>query len=287
MVHPISKLLQRQAPVIMGVLNLTPDSFSDGIPHAGLQTFVEKAEALIAEGADIIDVGGESTRPHAESVTLDEEKKRVLPFLEKFRKKFPAFPLSLDTKKYGLALDAVKYTVHILNDVSFLSDPRMLELALQHDCYYILMHSRGDAQTMMNETAYPQGVVDTMMDEINARLTVIKKTKLFPDRVILDLGFGFAKTPDQCVVLMNNLDVWQKYHLPLLLGISRKRFLQKYTGENAPHERDIISAQLALKACGAGFKIIRTHNVKMTREYLNNHRQTLTPMDFSDCAVCH
>lgn len=265
-IHPIKKLLQNNRPVIMAILNLTPDSFSDGIKGASLDVFLNKAERLISEGADIIDIGAESTRPQAEYVNLKEERRRVIPFLKEFRKRHADFPVSLDTKKYEIAREAVKYHIQVLNDVSFLSDERFIDVALKHDLFYVLMHSRGDPQTMMAMTEYPLGTALTIKQDIDNKLNILREKGFCFDRLILDLGFGFAKAPDQCVELMNDLSVWRSYNLPLLLGISRKRFLQKYTGDNQPSERDHVSADLALKAFREGFGLIRTHNVKMSRE---------------------
>lgn len=256
-----------QRPVIIGILNLTPDSFSDGSPQSSVAVFLQRARSLIEEGAAILDVGGESTRPQADYISLEEERRRVIPFLTAFRQEFPNFPLSLDTKKYALAKEALAYRISVLNDVSFLSDTRFLDLVGENDCHYVLMHARGDQKTMMDLTAYADGLIPTMKKEIGAKLSLIDRLGL-AERVILDLGFGFAKTLEQCVELMENLHVWQDYPQPKLIGLSRKRFLQKYIGECAPFERDQITAELNTRAYEHGFQFIRTHNVKLTRSHL-------------------
>lgn len=262
-------LLKCDRPILMGILNLTPDSFSDGDPGATVTDFLKRAEGLIRDGADILDIGGESTRPHAGFVDVETEKQRVIPFLKEFRRHHPRFPISLDTKKYEVAREALSFGIQVLNDVSFLSDVRFLDLAYEAGAYYVLMHSRGNSQTMMQLTAYPDGVVQGLKQELSAKLEFIGQTKFPLERLILDLGFGFAKSPDQCVALINHLSIWRTLGQPLLFGVSRKRFLQKYTGENAPAERDRISAELARKAYENGFQIIRTHNVGLTREVLS------------------
>lgn len=262
------KLLQSKHPIFMGIVNLTPDSFSDGHSSADPSFFLDKAERLMAEGAHILDIGGESTRPNAKPVTLEEERARVLPFLKTFRKKYSDFPISLDTKKFDLAKECLEYHIDVLNDVSFLADERFIDLVKQSGCHYVLMHTRGNSQTMMGLAEYPNGVVEGISQEFEQKISFLKQKDFPMDKLILDLGFGFAKTPAQCVELMKNLSVWQKFKLPLLFGVSRKRFLQEYTGPNEPLDRDRISAELALKAWGNGFQIIRTHNVGLTAKHL-------------------
>ncbi len=265
----ITKLINSQKPIIMGILNLTPDSFSDGQKEASLDYFLKKAKKLIDDGCDILDIGGESTRPDAEFVSLKEEKKRVLPFLKEFRTDYPDFPISLDTKKYELAKEAMPYGIQVINDVSFLSDERLLALAKEHACYYVLMHSRGDSETMMSLTEYPEGVVKGIKKEIEDKLVTIKNRQFPLEHIILDIGFGFAKTPDQCLEIFESLSEWKQFQMKLLLGISRKRFLQKVTGKNEPAQRDQLSAEMAQKAYQSGFQLIRTHNVKLTKQVLN------------------
>lgn len=253
---------------MMGILNLTPDSFSDGQMHATLDFFLKKADTLIEDGADILDIGGESTRPDANPVDLEEERHRVLPFLKEFRKSHPHFPVSLDTQKYELAQECFGYGISILNDVSFLRDERFIDLIKQTECYYVLMHNRGNSKTMMTLTDYPGGVIQGICEEVLGKIDFMLNREVSRDRLILDIGFGFAKNPDQCVALMEHLSLWNHFNLPLLLGISRKRFLQKYAGGCSPQDRDEISAQLSVKACECGFRIFRTHNVRMTKEAL-------------------
>lgn len=260
-----AKVLEQKKPVIMGILNLTPDSFSDGNPNADVTCFLNRAQQMLAEGCHVLDVGGESTRPGALELSVQDELNRVLPFLEAFRKLHPDFPLSLDTKKHEVALAAARYKVDVLNDVSFLKDERLLNVAHEYNQHYVLMHARGTPQTMTALTDYPEGLLPTIFSEIRERLVRLEKLGFPAEHVILDPGFGFAKTPEQCVAMMAELELWQEFKLPLLLGISRKRFLQFYTGENEPRQRDAISAKLAARAVQAGFQIIRTHNVKMTR----------------------
>lgn len=263
----VSELLKTKNPIFMGILNLTPDSFSDGMPAASQDDFLQKAEKLISEGCHILDVGGESTRPGAMPVSVKEECDRVLPFLELFRKKFPDFPVSLDTRKVEVAQAALAFDYQILNDTSCLADERFLKLCLDHDLYYVLMHSRGTPQTMTTLANYPDGLLKTLFKELQSQLQKIASFSIRQDRVIIDPGFGFAKTPEQCLELMGSLKEWSAFHAPLLFGVSRKRFLQLLSGENLPCDRDGLTAELSYKAFAKGFQILRIHNVGLTKKY--------------------
>lgn len=250
----------------MGILNLTPDSFSDGLPDATPDDFLTRARQLIEEGCDLLDIGGESTRPGARVISVEEESSRVLPFLKVFRKEFKKFPLSLDTRKFEVANQAVDYDIQILNDTNFLQDVRFLDLAKQNDLFYILMHCRGTPQEMASLTDYEGGLLPGLFQEFENKIALIRESNFPLENLILDPGFGFAKTLEQCREMMNHLQSWQRFALPLMIGISRKRFLQLYTGGNAPKDRDEISAQLAKIAYENGFSLIRTHNVSLTKK---------------------
>lgn len=255
-------------PSLMGILNVTPDSFSDGSPQASNVDYIQKALNLLDAGADIIDIGGESTRPGAMPVDAQEEINRVLPVIRGLRKLRPDVVLSLDTQKVAVAEVAIDSGIQIINDVSFAADLSLVKLAARSRVKYVLMHSRGTPQTMMQLTDYGSDIVAKIAQEMAEKIDLVLSAGLTPENLILDLGFGFAKTPEQCVHLLQNLIYWRKYPYPILLGISRKRFLQKYTGENQPCDRDEISAKLACEAMDAGASLIRTHNVALTRQHL-------------------
>jgi len=250
----------------MGILNLTPDSFSDGLPNATLDDFLVRARQLIEDGCDLLDIGGESTRPGAKVISVEEESSRVLPFLKAFRREFKKFPISLDTRKFEVAMQALEYNIQVLNDTDFLQDVRLLDLARQNDLFYVLMHCRGTPQEMTSLTDYEDGLLPSLFQEFEKKIVFIKERNFPLENLILDPGFGFAKTPEQCREMMMYLEAWQRFSLPLMIGISRKRFLQFYTGENKPQDRDDISAKLAKIASEKGFCIIRTHNVSLTKK---------------------
>ena len=270
----LKDLLTIHKPIFMGILNLTPDSFSDGLPQATTADFVAKAVGLIHDGAQILDVGAESTRPGAVAITPDEELTRLIPVLTEIRKQFPHVLLSIDTRNYDVAVKAMAFHPAIINDTSSLADYRLAELAKQHHAHYVLMHSRGTPDTMNQMTEYGRGVVETVFLEIFTKLKKLEAIEFPLAQVILDPGFGFAKTLEQCVLLMQNLDEWREFSsnyqagttMPLMIGISRKSFLKYYTGEVSLAERDLISVELAVKAYLQGFQIIRTHNVALTRQ---------------------
>jgi dihydropteroate synthase len=261
----------------MGILNVTPDSFSDGLPGAPAEQFITKAKHLIDEGADIIDIGGESTRPGALPVDADEEIRRVLPVMAGLRDVSPFLPISLDTRKLAVAEACAGFGISILNDVGFASDERLVRWAAKHRVAYVLMHSRGTPETMTKLTDYPEGLLPTMFSECAEKIARVTALGIDQENLILDPGFGFAKTPAQCRDLAENLAEWPRFlarqETPatrLMIGVSRKRFLQSYTGtgDPPPGERDVISASLAMDAFRAGFHVIRTHNVALTRKAL-------------------
>ena len=258
----------------MGVLNVTPDSFSDGSVLLSNTDFMSRAIQMIDDGADILDVGGESTRPKADLVSAEIEIKRVCSFLETFRASYPNFPISLDTKKIQVAKAAQDYNIQYINDVSFLEDVKLLEYAKKHNKKYILMHARGNSQNMMTLTDYQPNLIQGIDQELQKKLNQISELGLNANDVILDLGFGFAKTKKQCVSLIENLKYWtERYPQKWLFGISRKSFLTEYLGDVEPLQRDDLSANLAKKAVEAGFELIRTHNVSLTKTILQNEER--------------
>lgn len=253
---------------IFAILNLTPDSFSDGEPTADVEFFLQKARQLVADGADVLDVGAESTRPDSQAISVEEELSRVLGFLKVFRHEYPDFPISLDSKKYEVVLQALPYGLNYINDVSFLADVRLAHLAKHSGAHYVLMHTRGNHAVMQNHCEYGTDLFATLKTEITAKLQILFDLDFPKSKIILDPGFGFAKTPVQCVELLDNLSYWQDFELPLLLGISRKRFLQHYCGEVPPIDRDSVSAEWAFRAWQAGFQNLRVHNVSLTKKLL-------------------
>ncbi len=252
-------------PLVMGILNVTPDSFSDGGKFADLDAALKRAEQMISDGADILDIGGESTRPGSRRIPVDEEIARVVPVIEAIAKRFD-IPISIDTTKSEVAQGAVKAGAEIINDISGLRfDPSIADVAAKHRTGLVLMHSRGEFETM-----HSQPPVEHIMTEVAAdfrrAITKAEASGVRPESIVLDIGIGFGKTLDQNLELIAKLDKlvteFDKY--PLLVGTSRKSFISKILDGAPPNER--LSGSLASVAIAVwnGAKIVRVHDIKET-----------------------
>ncbi len=253
----------------MAILNVTPDSFSDGGKFASLDAALRQAEKLINEGADILDIGGESTRPGSASVSADEETSRVVPVIEAIGKRFDT-PISIDTTKSQVAQTAVEAGAEIINDISGLRfDERIATVAAEHEAGLILMHSRGEFATM-----HSQPPVDDIIAEVTADLrrstSIARKHGVSQDRIAIDIGIGFGKTLAQNLELLAKLDklVLEFDQFPILVGTSRKSFIGKLLNGAPPDQR--LSGSLASIAIAVwnGAKIVRVHDVKETVDAL-------------------
>ena len=258
-------------PKIMGILNCTPDSFSDGSERRGAincaPTFVDRALQMINEGADIIDIGGESTRPGAAPVEIDEELRRTIPVIEAIRRQ-SGIPISIDTTKARVALEAVTAGAGMINDVSGLrADPEMGAVVAEMRVPIILMHSRGNPQTMQTLTDY-KNVVDDVIAELKSAIDSACQSGIKPDQILIDPGFGFAKKFEQNVELLKNLKRFKSMGYPLVVGVSRKNFIGVITGEEKPANRLTGSLAAAFYAATQGADILRVHDVCETREML-------------------
>ncbi|POZ62480.1 dihydropteroate synthase [Chromobacterium alticapitis] len=259
--------LDLSRPLVMGILNVTPDSFSDGGRFNRIDDALLRAEAMLAEGADILDIGGESTRPGAPYVSPDEEMARVLPVLEKLRD--IGAPLSLDTRRAevmreALALDAAD----LINDVSALEDEGALPLIAQSRAAVCLMHKQGNPDTMQHKPTY-RDVVDEVGDYLKVRVQLCLAAGMPRQRLLVDPGFGFGKTLEHNLALLKRLDeIERAAGAPLLVGLSRKSMLGAITGEPVPAERMGASVAAALESARRGAAVIRVHDVKVTRQAL-------------------
>lgn len=257
--------LDLQNPQIMGILNVTPDSFSDGGRYTQRDRAVLHAEQMIREGATIIDIGGESTRPDAALVSVQEELERVIPAVEALR--HHAVKLSIDTSSPEVIREAVAHGAHIWNDVRALTRPGALSTAAKLDIPVILMHMRGEPATM-NQLADYEDVVEDMCGELQQRVDAALAAGVKQHQILLDPGFGFAKTTDHNLSVLDQF--WQLHSLgyPLLAGLSRKRFIGEVLQGAAAHERDIASATGHLLAVQQGASVVRTHAVKPLADML-------------------
>ena len=253
---------------IMGVLNVTPDSFSDGGRFASPQAAIDQADRLVAAGADIVDVGGESTRPYAEPVSPAEEMARVIPVIEAIRRRH-RLPISIDTSKAVVARAALAAGADMLNDISaFRQDPKMVDVARESSVPVVLMHMQGTPADMQIRPSY-RDVVAEILDFFEERVSWLTGQGIDRNRLIVDPGIGFGKSLQHNLSLLKHLDAFSRLGLPLLLGHSRKRFLGEITGQASAGERDLATAVVAALCCAKGaVKIVRVHDVAGTRQAL-------------------
>ncbi len=254
-------------PVIMGVLNLTPDSFSDGGAYTDPAKALEQALRMAAEGAAIIDVGGESTRPGATSVAAAEQIRRVLPVVRALRYALPKpVRISIDTRSAEVAAAAVEAGATMLNDVSAgRDDPALLGLAAASGLPIVLMHMQGTPQTMQSDPSY-EDVVAEVCSFLLARAEAAQRAGVKPERIILDPGIGFGKTQQHNIALLAQLHRLVDTGYPVLLGTSRKRFMGSLCAESAPAA--LVGATCATTALGvaAGVRYFRVHDVQPNRQ---------------------
>jgi dihydropteroate synthase len=259
--------LDLSRPLVMGILNVTPDSFSDGGRFNRLEDALRRAEAMLAEGADILDIGGESTRPGAPFVSPQEEMSRVLPVLEKLRDL--GAPLSLDTRRAEVMREALALgAVDLINDVSALEDEGALQVAAQSQAAICLMHKQGNPDTMQDKPVY-QDVVAEVADYLKRRVALCLQAGVARERLLVDPGFGFGKMLEHNLALLRRLDEIERIAgVPQLVGLSRKSMLGAITGEAAPAERLGASVAAALESARRGAAVIRVHDIKATRQAL-------------------
>ncbi len=258
-----ARLFEGAGPFLMGIVNVTPDSFSDGGRFAEPASAVERALALQDEGADLVDLGGESTRPGAQPVPAEEEIRRVVPVIERLRARAPSLPISVDTCKPEVARAALDAGADLVNDVRALGAPGMAELVAARDAPAVLMHMRG-TPVDMNARAVYGDVVGEVAAELSAAVDRAERAGVRRERVILDPGIGFAKTPEQSVAVLAGLARLRSLGFPLLVGPSRKRFIEKLTG--APVQERLPGTLAAVVACVlAGVELLRVHDVAPAR----------------------
>ncbi len=273
------KFLFPDRPSVMGILNVTPDSFSDGGKYQRLDAALQRAQEMVAQGADIVDVGGESTRPGATAVSVDEELHRVIPVVEKLKTEL-AVSVSVDTSTPEVMSEASKYGVDLINDVRALQKPGALAAAAKSGLPVCLMHMQGQPDTMQEDPRY----VDLMQDIetfFTERMAACTAAGISRKLLLLDPGFGFGKLPQHNLRLINELDRFLALGCPLLVGLSRKSTIKKFTGES---EQALMvgSAVGAVWAYQRGAKILRVHDVAETRWALTMAQQFLASSQQSD-----
>ena len=256
--------LDLSKPRVMGIVNVTPDSFSDGGKFNTTEKAIEHALQLVEEGAEILDIGGESTRPGATPVPLDEELKRVIPVIEGLRD--VGVPLSIDTYKPQVMQAAITAGADIVNDVCALREPHALEIVATSQVGVCLMHMQGRPQTMQADPQY-DNVVSEVTDFLKARLDAAEQAGIDRSRIVLDPGFGFGKRTAHNLTLLNHLNDIQALGLPLLIGLSRKSVLGQVVGSSVD-ERIHASIAASVVSVMKGANIVRVHDVKPTIDAL-------------------
>ncbi|EZQ10289.1 dihydropteroate synthase [Acinetobacter sp. Ver3] len=251
--------LDLSKPHVMGVLNVTPDSFSDGGKHNSVEAALERAKQMIAEGASVIDVGGESTRPGASAVDVQDEVDRVVPVVEALSKLNVV--ISIDTSQPEVIKKAVKAGAHIWNDVRALTKPHALETAAELDIPVIIMHMRGEPTTMNQLDQYDDITLD-VISELQTRLDAALNAGIKPENIMIDPGFGFAKNAHQNLKLLKELYKLNELGYPILSALSRKRFIGEALGGVPAHERAVGSVTGHLLSIQQGVCMVRAHDVK-------------------------
>lgn len=257
-------------PIIMGILNVTPDSFSDGGEHAEIEAALAHAHRMLDEGAHIIDVGGESTRPGSDPVSPEEELARVIDVVKALAAE--GVCVSIDTRRASVARATVEAGASIINDVSGFRDPQMVDVACGSDVGLVVMHMKGDEPaTMQQDTAYGDVVAD-VRDYLRDRAAELEAAGIARERICIDPGPGFGKTASQTLEMVRNFHEFARLGYPVMCAVSRKSFIGKAYGIDDPHDRDEASAAEALMAAELGATVIRAHDVAGTVKALADMR---------------
>lgn len=263
--NSVMSLLELDEPQVMGILNITPDSFSDGGKFTSHTQAISQVEKMIADGATIIDIGGESTRPGASDVSEEDELTRVIPVLKAIKARFNV-KVSIDTSKANVMKAAIANGADIINDVRALQNKDCLQVVAQSDVPVCLMHMQGAPRTMQNNPVYDD-VVQDIIDFFNLRIAACIDAGIARERIILDPGFGFGKTVEQNYHLLANFSKFSSLKLPLLAGLSRKSMIGNLLKREV-NERLAGSISAALIAAQQGAHIIRVHDVQETVDAL-------------------
>ena len=267
-----NKVLDLNIPQIMGILNFTPDSFSDSGQFYQLDKALIQIEKMLQAGASIIDIGGESTRPNADEVTLEQELERVVPLVETVRKRFDCW-ISVDTSKAQVMAECAKVGMDLINDIRALQEPQALETALGLGLPVCLMHMQGQPRTMQANPHYDD-VVGEVLEFLQKRTALCLKEGMKPENIIWDVGFGFGKTVQHNYKLLQQLARFAAEGFPLLAGLSRKSMIGAVLDKTV-EQRVMGSAAVALIAAMNGATILRVHDVEQTADVLKIWQATL------------
>lgn len=257
---------------IMGILNLTPDSFFDG-EERDVEWYVEKGKRLLREGADILDIGGESTRPGAKAVSLEEEMRRVVPVIEELVG-LSDVPISIDTRKPKVAAEALSLGAKMINDVTGFVDEEMKEVAKSYNAEVCVMHMQGTPQTMQANPHYPEGIVEHLRVFFEKRLSELANAGISLDKIIVDPGIGFGKTVDDNLSIIKHIDKWRPKNQKVLIGLSRKSFMGKILKKDA---NALLPATLTMNTMAilSGADLLRVHDVAEHKDLVSMLRELL------------
>ncbi len=262
--------LSFDTPRIMGILNVTPDSFSDGGKFSAPDAALKHARDMVADGADILDIGGESTRPGADVVTIGAEISRTAPVISALRAALKT-PISIDTRKAEVARAAIAAGASLINDVAaFTYDPALAELAANTATPVCLMHAQGVPKTMQDAPDYADVLLD-VYDFLAERIQVAETAGIPRTNIMIDPGIGFGKTPDHNLAILRGISLFHALGCPILLGASRKKFIGDITGANSAEDRTFGSVSVAQSALAQGVQILRVHDIKATKQVFAMH----------------
>ena len=257
-----------QKTSIMGVINLTPDSFSDGGDLNSAKKVLTQVNYFLRNGVDVIDIGAQSTRPGAEEVGSNTEINRLIPYLKLIKSKYPEILISIDTFNSEVAYEALLNGASWINDVTGgRRDKEILDVVSKFNCPFVITHSRGNSQNMNELSKY-----ENVLSEVKCSLETLVKNALEKNiskkNIIIDPGIGFSKDIHQNLEILRNMDVFKELNLPILIGASRKRFIGEILNENNPKERDIGTLAISCLCSHFNIDIVRVHNVKMNYQIL-------------------
>ncbi len=253
---------------IMGIINLTPDSFSDGGEFFSIDRVLNQVNNFVSNGVDVIDIGAQSTRPGAIEIGSKKESKRLIPYLKKIRSKFPNILISIDTFNSEVAYEALSNGADWINDVTGgRRDEEILDVVSEFNCPFVITHSRGNSQNMENFMNYDNLLVN-IIDSLEILTTKATQKKVSKGNIIWDPGIGFSKDTKQNMEILRNLDHFREFNFPILIGASRKRFIGEILSETNPKERDIGTLAISCLCSQLNIHLVRVHNVKMNSQVL-------------------
>ena len=257
-----------QKTSIMGIINLTPDSFSDGGDYCSIEKVLNHVDYLISNGVDVIDLGAQSTRPGAIEIGAKQELERLLPYLKIIRSKYPNIIISIDTFNSEVAHEALSNGADWINDVTGgRRDDEILDVVAAFNCPFVVTHSRGNSENM-NKLMHYDDLFVNVVDSLSSLTNKAINKNVAKDKIIWDPGIGFSKDTNQNIEILRNIDFFKKFEFPILIGASRKRFIGEILKESNPKERDIGTLAISCLCSQLNIHLVRVHNVKINYQVL-------------------